>query len=192
MPKQQRQILFNDYRLQTTTTKTSSVLSRSKTKTHKLKRFNTRLTAMLILVNVTFCLFSMPVVILQIIYPLFEKQFERELNSSNDSFSIKNFPFINNGESYIDAKMDRIKAVFELLQYLNHSTNFLLYSFSGKRFRNETKKFLIHYFNKLVSCILFILEFCCCCFSQKPKLTSSRSIFRKNEFCMVALEMRKN
>lgn len=45
------------------------------------------------------------------------------------------------------AKVDLIKCIAELLQYLNHSTNFFLYSLSGKTFRNETKAFILHNLN---------------------------------------------
>lgn len=43
------------------------------------------------------------------------------------------------------SKVDLIKCIAELLQYLNHSTNFFLYSLSGKTFRNETKAFILHH-----------------------------------------------
>ena len=43
------------------------------------------------------------------------------------------------------AQVDLIKCIAELLQYLNHSTNFFLYSLSGKTFRNETKAFIYHH-----------------------------------------------
>jgi hypothetical protein len=47
------------------------------------------------------------------------------------------------------AKVDLIKCIAELLQYLNHSTNFFLYSLSGKTFRNETKSFILHHCNSV-------------------------------------------
>ena len=43
-------------------------------------------------------------------------------------------------------KLDLFKVFAELLQYLNHSTNFFLYSFTGKAFREETKKMLCQWF----------------------------------------------
>lgn len=51
------------------------------------------------------------------------------------------------------ATVDLIKSIAELLQYLNHSTNFFLYSLSGKTFRKETKAFI---FNILKSIRQFI------------------------------------
>jgi hypothetical protein len=93
------------------------------------KSFNTRITFMLIALNVTFCILSMPMVIIQIVY----------------------YMFLSIPDEDLLKKVDSLKAVAEILQYLNHSTNFFLYSLSGKTFRNETKAFLQHHFGSLNS-----------------------------------------
>ena len=45
-------------------------------------------------------------------------------------------------ESFLEL-IEFLHALAEFLQFCNHSSNFFLYSLSGKTFRNETKKFLI-------------------------------------------------
>ena len=76
-----------------------------------------RLVAMLIAINISFCLLSMPMSILQIVYNF------KDFQSNEVEF------------------LEFLHATAELLQYLNHGSNFILYSLSGKTFRNETKKF---------------------------------------------------
>jgi hypothetical protein len=123
-----------------------------------LKRLNVRLTLMLVVLNISFCIFSMPMVILQIIYyslsPLLAN-IPRSNHTSHGMINIVNKTNVNyhfNTEKAtvsdipIDetliTNMDLLKAIAELLQYLNHSSNFFLYSLSGKTFRKETQKFL--------------------------------------------------
>ena len=42
--------------------------------------------------------------------------------------------------------VDLLHAIAELLQYLNHGSNFILYSMSGSSFRNETIEFFLTIF----------------------------------------------
>ena len=108
------------------------------------KNVNKRLTVMMLLINVSFCLMSMPIVVLQIKYQLDYKENETKLtNLSNskaktsDSYS----QFEQEIQSYYEI-FDLLKSIAEILQYMNHSINFFLYCLSGKTFRNETKNFL--------------------------------------------------
>lgn len=111
-------------------------------------RYSTRITLMLIVLNISFCVFSMPIVILQIIASNRERSAAESTTSSStiDSSSLhisnETDPSTTQSQHQINSDLDLIKAVAELLQYLNHSTNFFFYSFSGKTFRNETKSFL--------------------------------------------------
>lgn len=111
-----------------------------------VKRFNTRITVMLIALNVTFCIFSMPMVILQIVFfsisPLLDSQTHTssapEATTSNylTSFSPMNattaFRYLTKKETVTDIhiedellnRIDLMKAIAEILQYLNHSSNF--------------------------------------------------------------------
>lgn len=169
--------------------------------TQPFKRLNTRITVMLITLNITFCIFSMPMVILQIIYFSFYPFLEATsyymfyTTTPTESVHPATTPFMSivdaafsnltaNGTEISEAlvsvvseslssssgggslnthhtvydipvdekmlaKVDLIKCIAELLQYLNHSTNFFLYSLSGKTFRNETKSFILHHLNAI-------------------------------------------
>ena len=107
---------------------------------------NMRFTLMMILVNVSFCIMTMPIMGLQI-----KQQFDYEneaktfdlsftLNNQNNTFQqdMKNF-----------GRLDQLKAIAEILQYMNHGINFLLYCISGHTFRKETKIYLSECFNKV-------------------------------------------
>ena len=72
---------------------------------------NRKLTIMLLMVSITFCLTSTPIVILQYL-------------------QLAGF-FTESYEIYV------IKGIFLSLQYLNHSVNFFLYAVTGKSFRRE-------------------------------------------------------
>ncbi len=50
-----------------------------------------------------------------------------------------------NRETLLDV-IDLLHAIAEFLQFVNHSSNFFLYSLSGKTFRNQTKRFIIKKF----------------------------------------------
>ena len=110
--------------------KSSSVDSQIKTFNYRkqsMKLINKRLTIMILLISISFCALSMPMVILQIIQLYNRKMY----NKNNLNF-------------------DLLTAIAELLQYLNHSTNFLVYCLSGKTFRQETKNCLRSYLNSLI------------------------------------------
>ena len=108
----------------------------------KCVKFNsTRLIVMLITINISFCLLSMPMSILQIVYYKYVngltvdtlKSFSNETNDNE------------NKETLLDI-IDFLHAIAEFLQFVNHSSNFFLYSLSGKTFRNQTKKFIMNKF----------------------------------------------
>lgn len=113
------------------------------------RKLNRRIAFMLFTLNISFLIFSMPMVVMQIIYftvpQFFDNNFEPmlEQNLTTPFVIISDVPV---NEDTI-AKFDLIKAIAELLQYLNHSTNFFLYSISGKTFRNETRKFFSQFLN---------------------------------------------
>lgn len=97
-------------------------LKRQPTTYHQTQTYNginKRLTFMLFIINISFCLFSMPIALCQIIY---------DANTHNTP------------------KFNLLKAIAELLQYLNHGSNFFLYILSGKTFRKETQFFILYYF----------------------------------------------
>ncbi|RNA33907.1 FMRFamide receptor-like [Brachionus plicatilis] len=134
---------------------------------HPNRRLNRRIAFMLLTLNISFLVFSMPMVVMQIIYftvPQFlDSGFEPRLHENvTTSFVIISEVPVN--ENTI-AKFDLIKAIAELLQYLNHSTNFFLYSISGRTFRNETRRF----FCKFFSCLGFL----------------KRSKFQKSSKCSI-------
>ena len=100
---------------------------------NKIKISNKKLTVMMFFINISFCIMSMPIVILQIYYDTKRNEiFEQISTNRTDSKYIQNF--YNN--------IDLLKAIAEILQYLNHSINFFLYIFSGKTFREETIDYL--------------------------------------------------
>lgn len=119
---------------------------------HPNRKLNRRIAFMLLTLNISFLVLSMPMVVMQIIYftvPQFLDQ-GFEPNIAAENFTI---PFVIISDMPLNenaiAKFDLIKAIAEILQYLNHSTNFFLYSISGKTFRNETRKFFFQIFNSL-------------------------------------------
>lgn len=131
--------------------KSSSSLSKSR----KSNIISARLIAMLITINVSFCVLSMPMAILQIVYylgifsssssisPMFVKSDNHQRNFTTTSSIIDDAQMQSSdyhSEFMIDL-IDLLHAIAELLQYLNHGSNFVLYSLSGKTFRNETKRF---------------------------------------------------
>ena len=75
--------------------------------------------------------------ILQIVYYTYAKDltFDSIQLADND-----NKKFDNNSEYLLDL-IDLFHAIAELLQFVNHGSNFILYSLSCKTFRNETKRF---------------------------------------------------
>lgn len=79
--------------------------------TQQASNFNRKLTIMLIAVSITFCITSMPIVMLQSIE-------QAGLIDPNRNLSV-------------------LRGFFLGLQYLNHSINFFLYAITGKAFRRE-------------------------------------------------------
>lgn len=77
----------------------------------QVSNFNRKLTIMLITVSITFCITSMPIVMLQ---------------------SIEQAGLIDPNRN-----MSMLRGIFLGLQYLNHSINFFLYAITGKAFRRE-------------------------------------------------------
>ena len=118
------------------------------------KIISTRLIVMLITINISFCLFSMPMTILQIIK--FSDEYSAIHSPIYSNFNF-NFNFTNISDSVIqikpnDSMFDLLHLIAEILQYLNHGSSFILYSISGKIFRNETKAFfrdLSKFFQKI-------------------------------------------
>jgi hypothetical protein len=112
----------------------------------------------LITINVSFCILSMPMVILQIVYYLHVNSritestqltnlvymIEQEMTESTNSDSL----LFNQQEKSknMDELVDLMHAVAELLQYLNHGSNFILYVLSGNTFRKETKSIFNSFF----------------------------------------------
>lgn len=96
----------------------------------KCKSYKTRLTLTLLLINISFCVMSMPVVILQIFYyKKKEKIFDHIRNNSSENIEHEIHNYFKD--------FDLIKIIAELLQYLNHVVNFFLYCLSGETFRKE-------------------------------------------------------
>lgn len=177
----------------------SSRYTTSKRTTNKI--ISTRLIVMLITINISFCMFSMPMTIIQIIYYSdvhdatsegsthanyyssssinqiysfneHQKHTNKSLTNfhSNVSSSLNNEPF--NTLDSVDL-VDLLHAIAELLQYLNHGSNFIFYSMSGKTFRNETKRFFCAKFNFIRE--IFRSKLCKskCSIAQNNKLSSS-------------------
>ena len=93
-----------------------------------VKSTKKRLTLTMFLISFSFCLLSMPIVILEIYYNIRKKQFLNYASSSIGKYEDFDSHFKD---------FDSLKAIAELLQNLNHSMNFFLYCISGKTFRNE-------------------------------------------------------
>lgn len=104
--------------------------ARSKTKSSKVNSIG------ILMINVSFLFLTMPIVILQIINSAYLSDNHPSYEISREEFSRKQY-------------FDIIKAVFELLQYMNHSINFCLYCLSGRTFRKETKIVLANFINFL-------------------------------------------
>ena len=97
-----------------------------------------RLTLLIVLIDISYLILTMPIVIFQILDQL-------EINEK-----LANYKNVENEETAKNIqKHDHIllKSIFTILQFLNHSLNFFFYCFSGQTFRNETKKFFSNIFN---------------------------------------------
>jgi hypothetical protein len=100
------------------------------------KNGNRRMTLMIFFINISFCVLTLPIVILQIIY-------QSIVNDTTAFYITQNSTEINSIEESMDQLMDEnffnlLKSIFELLQYLNHGINFILYCLFGKTFRTAT------------------------------------------------------
>ena len=101
----------------------------SKIALYSRKRFldnHSSLTIMLFLINISFSILTMPIVILQIVNEL-KINYTIELEGINIASEEKEDVF------------KLMKAIFQFLQFLNHSVNFFLYCVSGSTFRKEVK-----------------------------------------------------
>ncbi len=88
-------------------------------KKQNLKYTIRHLASLIVLTNISFCVLSMPMVILQIMHHLNKEKYNRK-----------------------DKVYDLLKAIAEIFQYLNHSSNFFFYCLGAKSFRNELKIFI--------------------------------------------------
>ncbi|CAF1275991.1 unnamed protein product [Rotaria magnacalcarata] len=97
------------------------------TKALAYRRVNRRLTTMLLAVSFAFCICSMPISIMQLIDAIYSD--------------------INHRSTTLTAGIAIGKIIAEISQYLNHSSNFFLYAFTGRVFRHELRRlFSCHYF----------------------------------------------
>ena len=94
----------------------------------KNKTDQKHMTVIIFLINFSFCLLTMPIVILQIVN---ENSFRNKQESDEDFENL----------------FDLLKSIAEILQYINHSIIFFLYCLSGTSYRNEAKIFLSNFFN---------------------------------------------
>jgi hypothetical protein len=85
------------------------------------KGIGKRLIIIIFLINFLFFILSMPIATLEL---------------------ISTFPHVQ-----IDSSL---KAVAEILQYLNHCSNFFCYCISGDKFRKEAKLFIIYFLNLII------------------------------------------
>ncbi len=136
-------------------------------KTSNSQSSNIRITIMLIGLNISFCLFSMPVVILQIYYYSTISDINRSLkklsNYTIESLSwtlstsnllaatkpnlisnIVDISFSSNNYSDTIDRLDMLRGLSEILQFFNHSSNFFLYSFTGKAFRSACRRLFMN------------------------------------------------
>ena len=145
-----------------TQTKSLSLSVRSNVRISNRRRhkiISKRQIITLITINISFCILSMPMVILQIVYYLHVNSritesthlnnlvymMEHEMDlADNDTNTV----LVNQQEKSksMDELVDLMHAVAELLQYLNHGSNFILYVLSGNTFRKETKSIFFIFF----------------------------------------------
>lgn len=127
---------------------------------------------MLITINISFCVLSMPMVIMQIFYYSFINKKSNEITISSlvyliqdnkePTFDKSKEVFLQNQEhlnNETNNLVDLLHCIAELLQYLNHGSNFILYCLSGSTFRNETKAFfrlILNVIKKLLKCKWFL------------------------------------
>lgn len=133
----------------------------------RLNNYNTHLISILITINISFCVLSIPMVILQIVYYLYVSK--KTINEQSISSLIS---LINNQNSEMysslfitadlqtilksqeknkttDEFVDLLHVIAELLQYLNHGSNFVLCLLTSNHFKKETKLFLISIYSSI-------------------------------------------
>ncbi|CAF2817483.1 unnamed protein product [Rotaria sp. Silwood2] len=97
------------------------------TKALTYRKVNRRLTTMLLAVSFAFCICSMPISIMQLIDAIYGDIEQRSLT--------------------LNAGIAIGKIIAEISQYINHSSNFFLYAFTGRVFRHELRRlFTCHNF----------------------------------------------
>lgn len=111
---------------------------------------STRLIVMLITINISFCVLSMPMSILQIVYYSYANDFAID---PTKTLGEKQTYDDKNSEALLEL-IDLFHSIAELLQFLNHGSNFIFYSLSGKTFRNVTKRFFCNKFNLIKNIML--------------------------------------
>lgn len=145
---------------------------------------------MLITINISFCMFSMPMAIIQIVYysdvynsndvtvhATYYSSSSSTINhninnrTANAFYPIYQYSETNSNET--TDLVDLLHAIAELLQYLNHGSNFIFYSLSGKTFRNETKRFFFDKFNLIKSVLRTKLCRISCSLNHNNKFSSS-------------------
>ena len=103
---------------------------------------NNRMTLTIFLINTSFCILTMPIVVLHIFYQIETSSKMENLIMTN--FTIENIETLNTSSD--NTSFNLMKAAFEILQYLNHSINFFIYCMCGQKFRAETKSFYLKVF----------------------------------------------
>jgi hypothetical protein len=101
-----------------------------------------RITRVIFMINISFFLLTMPIVVLQIVNQAYINTKIKNLTTLDQE---KRSDIIDKDEISQEHLFDLLKALFEFLQYLNHSINFFLYCFSGQTFRTETKNFILSF-----------------------------------------------
>ncbi|CAF0785244.1 unnamed protein product [Adineta ricciae] len=101
------------------------------TKALAYRRVNRRLTTMLLTVSFAFCICSMPISIMQIIDAIYSD--------------------INQRSFTLNVTITIGKIIAEISQYINHSSNFFLYAFTGRGFRHELQRLFTCQHNRFFS-----------------------------------------
>ena len=102
------------------------VMCHNQRKRHKI---NTKVSILtILLITISFCILTMPIAIFEILNENYIKKFSKLTIFAK-------YLFYDDFEE----KFNRLKSLFQLLQYINHSINFLLYCVSGRTFRQEAK-----------------------------------------------------
>ena len=102
-----------------------SIQIQSKRKSNA-KEANLYLKLVFFIISICFCVFTMPIVILKIF-----NQVNVNKNNQNNFHNSNTF--------------ELLRAIFEILKYLNHGLSFFLYCISGKTYRDETKALFNYY-----------------------------------------------